>query len=47
MPDNASYMHAAYAISAAAYVFYAVSVWRRRREVERRLRELERGEPRR
>jgi len=47
MPDNATYMHAAYAAAAAAYVFYAVSVWRRRRDVERRLRELERGESRR
>jgi len=31
MPDNAGYMHAAYAVAATAYVLYALSLWRRRR----------------
>lgn len=41
MPDNAGYMHAAYAVAASAYLLYALGLWRRRRAVRR---ELERGE---
>ena len=43
MPDNAFYAHAAYIATAAIYGVYAVSVWRRRRRVERLRRELDRG----
>jgi len=43
MPDNAFYAHAAYVAAAAIYGAYALSVWRRRRRVERLRRELERG----
>ena len=42
MPDNAGYMHAAYAVSAAAYALYALGLWRRRRAVRREL-DRERG----
>ena len=37
MPDNAGYMHAAYAVASAAYALYALSLWRRRRAVRERL----------
>ena len=37
MPDNASYMHAAYAVAATAYALYAISLWRRRRALRREL----------
>lgn len=37
MPDNAGYMHAAYAVAATAYTLYALSLWRRRRAVRREL----------
>jgi hypothetical protein len=43
MPDNAGFMHAAYAVAATAYALYALSLWRRRRAVRR---ELERGDSR-
>jgi heme exporter protein D len=43
MPDNASYYHAAYAISVVVYAVYALSVWRRRRSLRRRSRDAERG----
>ena len=36
MPDNAFYMHAAYVAATAIYGVYALSVWRRRRQLERR-----------
>ena len=35
MPDNAGYMHAAYAVAVTAYTLYALSLWRRRRAVRR------------
>ena len=35
MPDNAGYMHAAYAVAATAYALYALSLWRRRRALRR------------
>ena len=37
MPDNAGYMHAAYAVATTAYALYALSLWRRRRAVRERL----------
>ena len=37
MPDNAGYMHAAYAVAAAAYALYGLSLWRRRRAVREEL----------
>lgn len=43
MPDNAGYMHAAYAVTAVAYLLYALSLWRRRRAARR---ELDRSAPR-
>jgi hypothetical protein len=42
-PENASYYHAAYVVAVAAYALYALSVWRRRRALDRRAREVERG----
>ena len=36
MPENAGYMHAAYAVAATAYVLYALSLWRRRRALRDR-----------
>ena len=43
MPDNAGYMHAAYAVAATAYALYGLSLWRRRRALRRDLdRESER-----
>lgn len=36
MPENAGYMHAAYAVAASAYVLYALSLWRRRRALRER-----------
>jgi hypothetical protein len=38
MPDNASYMHAAYAAAAIVYGLYTVSLWRRRSRVRAALR---------
>jgi hypothetical protein len=43
MPDNASYFHAAYVVSVAAYALYALSVWRRRRALDQRARDAEGG----
>lgn len=40
-PENSSYMYAAYAIAAAIYGLYAVSLWRRRRRLQQRLRQLD------
>jgi hypothetical protein len=37
MPDNAGFMHAAYAVAATAYSLYALSLWRRRRAVRREM----------
>jgi heme A synthase len=37
MPDNASFMHAAYAVAVTAYTLYGLSLWRRRRAVRREL----------
>ena len=42
MPDNAGYMHAAYAVAAAAYALYGLSLWRRLRAARD---ENGRGEP--
>ena len=33
MPENASYMHAAYAVAVTTYALYAISLWRRRRAI--------------
>ena len=43
-PDNSSYMYAAYAVALAVYGLYALSLWRRRRGVEARLRQLDRAD---
>jgi hypothetical protein len=42
-PDNSSYMVAAYAIAAAVYGLYSLTLWRRRRRLQERLRQLERA----
>jgi heme exporter protein D len=42
-PENASYFHAAYVVTVAVYALYAVSLWRRRRALDRRAREAELG----
>jgi hypothetical protein len=36
MPDNAFYAHSAYAAAAVIYGVYALSLWRRRRQLHRR-----------
>jgi HAMP domain-containing protein len=36
MPDNAFYAHTAYAAAAVIYGVYALSLWRRRRQLQRR-----------
>ena len=36
MPDNGVYAYAAYTAAAVVYAAYALSLWRRRRQVERR-----------
>ena len=41
-PDTSAYMYAAYALASAVYGLYSLSLWRRRRQVQARLRELER-----
>ena len=41
-PDNSPYMYAAYTVTLAVYGLYALSLWRRRRRVQRQLRRLER-----
>ena len=43
-PDNSSYMYAAYAVAFAVYGLYALSLWRRRRRVEGRLRQIDRAD---
>ena len=43
-PDNAEYLYAAYSIALAVYGLYSLSLWRRRREVRERLRQLGRGD---
>ena len=43
-PDNASYMYAAYAVAAAVYGLYALTLWRRRRRVDERLRQADRAD---
>ncbi len=43
MADTASYYHAAYLVAAVLYAAYAVSLLIRRRNVQRRLRDLEGG----
>lgn len=43
VPDNASYMYAAYAVTLAVYALYSLSIWRRRRRVRAQLRLREQG----
>jgi hypothetical protein len=43
-PDNAQYLYGAYAVALAVYGLYSLSLWRGRRRVRERLRQLERGE---
>jgi hypothetical protein len=43
MADTASYFHAAYAVAAVLYAAYAISLVIRRRDVQRRLRDLDGG----
>jgi heme A synthase len=38
MPDNGSYMHAAYAAAFLVYAVYTVGLWRRRSRVRAALR---------
>ena len=45
-PDTSTYMYAAYTITAAVYGLYSLSLWRRRRRVRARLREIERADAR-
>ena len=40
MPDNASYMHAAYAVAAVAYLGYALLLVRRRARTRAALRAI-------
>ena len=46
MPDNSTFMHAAYAIAAFLYLGYAVALVRRRARVRAALRQAEGGEGR-
>ena len=46
MPDNSSFLYAAYAVAVVAYVGYAVSLMRRRARVRAALRQAEGGEGR-
>jgi hypothetical protein len=39
MPDNASFMHAAYAVAAVVYLGYALTLVRRRARVRAALRQ--------
>lgn len=41
MPQNAEYMYAAYAVVAAVFLVYTVSLWRRSRALARRAAELD------
>lgn len=43
VPDNGSYMYAAYAVTLAVYALYWLSIWRRRRRVQAELRLRERA----
>ncbi len=43
MPDNASFMHAAYAVAAVVYLGYVVTLLRRRSRVRDALRQAEGG----
>ena len=43
-PENASYMVAAYTVAAAVYGLYSLSLWRRRRRLQERLRQLDRAD---
>jgi hypothetical protein len=43
MPDNASFLHAAYAVAVVVYVGYAVALVRRRARVRAALRQAEAG----
>ena len=43
-PDNSAYMYAAYAVAAAVYGLYAAALWRRRRRVDERLRQVDRAD---
>jgi hypothetical protein len=43
MPDNASFMHAAYAVAAVVYLGYAVLLMRRRSRVRQGLRQAAEG----
>jgi hypothetical protein len=45
-PDTSAYMYAAYAVAGAVYALYALSLWRRRREVRARLRALDQADGR-
>ena len=47
MPENAGYMHAAYAVAVTTYALYALSLWRRRRAMRDRANRLAAGQPRR
>ena len=40
-PDNAGYMYGAYIVAAAVYGLYSMGLWRRRRRVRDRLRQLD------
>ena len=44
MPDNASFMHAAYVVAAVVYLGYAASLLRRRARVQAALRQVSRGD---
>jgi Flp pilus assembly protein TadB len=43
-PNNSAYMYAAYVVAAAIYALYALSLWRRRRRAQARLRQLEQAD---
>ena len=43
MPDNASFMHAAYAVAAVVYLGYALTLMRRRARVRQALRQAAEG----
>ena len=43
-PDTSAYMYAAYAAAATLYALYSLSLWRRRRQVQARLRQLGRAD---
>jgi len=43
MPDNAFYAQAAYVAAVVVYGVYALSVWRRRRQLDRRRAAVLRG----